>query len=688
MPGSLPIAPQQVLPVPFRIAAPQEETSRQHQRPKTWSPPSSNRPGRASHAFLSQMSLLPCADWLAAAESFEMNTDFDLSGASNLGGMDFSTLLKAMKEESAGKRTIMALADKLVLSQLLDNLGVPQMPCFFKTRSSGEALGAEVRELVARLEALDPPREDVAAVQGGGGDGDQPADLDPNITWEMAIKPVHLSDATGVLLMTKEKWVERGFTAEKLAEHMDKYMLERARQNESAALRSLTPGVIVQPRYRSAVDFKCPLELRVTTIWGRARVGIWWWGRIGLPRTEAPQRTVWMVRRPQTPGTLSDDDFWEPLHEHPGGNEGFDEAVRLFKKHMPAMAAMAELIATSVGAPFLRSDFFVGDERWHIRLNEVAYGSGVDYRNSLEGVRRLQDDGPTLAYILQEGQRLCKRRAPETFLAPLGARGNTYPELVVEPLPTEERLELPATCIPDPPDDIVTMPNERCQTPRRNRAGAPHTVQRVQSSWLPSAPLVYPAAPVRQYSSAVAMRVPSRIASAAPQPIPPAVPLAPLAASHLSPPPSYVKVSDPVRISPASARRTTMPGDTAAKLAAVVAAAKPTPLGPAALAGTKASPVSHSPTSPAALVASAAAAAAVPASAATVPAALGTNAGSLPAVSPVTAITPGSFIPGGVRSAGVPSQVCAYPNSTRVAGYPLYPRQPAATASFPISVLA
>merc|ERR1719265_2059504 len=160
--------------------------------------------------------------------------------------MDFPTLLKAMKEESAGKRTIMALADKLILSQLLDNLGVPQMPCFFKTRSSGEALRAQLRELVAQLEALDAQQQTHAEEQ----EGDHPDEPTTNVTWEMAIKPVHLSDATGVLLMTKEKWFEKGFNAEKLAEHMDKYMLERARQSESVALRSLTPGVIVQPRYR------------------------------------------------------------------------------------------------------------------------------------------------------------------------------------------------------------------------------------------------------------------------------------------------------------------------------------------------------------------------------------------------------------------------------------------------------
>merc|ERR1711985_190354 len=97
------------------------------------------------------------------------------------------------------------------------------------------------------------------------------------------------------------------------------------------------PGMIVQPRYVSSVGFRAPLELRVSTLWGRARVGNWWWGR-RENKDEAPHRNVWLIRRLQSQVCISDSDVWEVLHEHPGRNVGFDEAVRLFQHHMPRAA--------------------------------------------------------------------------------------------------------------------------------------------------------------------------------------------------------------------------------------------------------------------------------------------------------------------------------------------------------------
>jgi len=90
------------------------------------------------------------------------------------------------------------------------------------------------------------------------------------------------------------------------------------------------------------------------------------------------------------------------------------------------MAKAAECIATAVGAPFLRSDFFIGSERWGIRLNEVAYGSGVDYcRRSTESSTPI-DDGPAIAQILQEGFKVCQSLPAEDFLSSLGAQGSYH----------------------------------------------------------------------------------------------------------------------------------------------------------------------------------------------------------------------------------------------------------------------
>merc|ERR1712157_652012 len=107
-------------------------------------------------------------------------------------------------------------------------------------------------------------------------------------------------------------------------------------------------------------------------------------------------------------------------HEHKTGeNKGFEAALELFTKAMPAMASAAEGIATAVGAPFLRSDFFVGSEKYGVRLNEVAYGSGLSVRQRPPGSTSLVDDGPMISAILQDGMKLCSREPPEYFLSKL-----------------------------------------------------------------------------------------------------------------------------------------------------------------------------------------------------------------------------------------------------------------------------
>merc|ERR1712070_424856 len=142
---------------------------------------------------------------------------------------------------------------------------------------------------------------------------------------DFVVKPVHLSNARGVLLFAQRS-VQEGFTPERLAQHMDQCMDEEAAETESAALRTLLPGIIIQPRYVCVVGFRAPLELRVSTLWGKARVGQWWWGRDLEAKDEVPQRNVWLVRRLISSTEFNDDDTWEVVHEHPGGNTGFTEA--------------------------------------------------------------------------------------------------------------------------------------------------------------------------------------------------------------------------------------------------------------------------------------------------------------------------------------------------------------------------
>merc|ERR1711871_986304 len=140
--------------------------------------------------------------------------------------------------------------------------------------------------------------------------------------------------------------------------------------------------------------------------------GIWWWGRT-KSSTENSHRNVWIVRQPLSKDGLSDQDEWRVIHHHTGSNPGFDKAIDIFKRCMPAMVSYCEKIATAVGAPFLRADFFVGSPKWGVRLNEVAYGCGCDYRNcEPQDPTRIFDDAPAMAQILQEGMALCQNRLP------------------------------------------------------------------------------------------------------------------------------------------------------------------------------------------------------------------------------------------------------------------------------------
>jgi len=380
--------------------------------------------------------------WLRAAAKFQLNDDFDISGATLAERqLDLAGIMAVMKRESAGKRTIQALADKLTLHRMLENLSVPQLPCLLAIE--GKASWDEVAHFV-----------DTHLTQDGCAD--------------VVVKPTHLSNGSGVLVLSQVRPEEREQTVSYLVNHMDQFMARQAGQHESLALQSLKPGFMIQPRYQSVVGFKTPMELRVIALWGKVRLGLWWWGRTAGAPGEAPQRNLWMVRRPANPGQLSDEDTWEAIHEHPGGNPGFDCAVALFTRHMSAMAATTEAVATAVGAPFLRADFFVGSTKWGCRLNEVAYGCGCDYRYRPEGGSDLVDDAPVMAKILSDGLAVCSNvYEAKHFLARVGTEGETYEELAVTPLPQEAIPPLPARALRGSSDEAaeeLAMPEDLCKT--------------------------------------------------------------------------------------------------------------------------------------------------------------------------------------------------------------------------------
>jgi len=410
--------------------------------------------------------------WLQAARDFEMNQDFDVGATTARSGrLDLPSLMNIMKQESNGKRTIQALADKLTLHRMLDNMSVPQLPALLAVQR--HISDEQVAQFV-----------DTHLWEDGAQD--------------VVLKPTHLSNGQGVLVLSKVQPQERHITISFLSNHIRQYMAQHAGAHESLALQSLIPGFLVQPRYRCVVPFKAPMELRVISLWGKVRMGLWWWGRTAGAPGEAPQRNAWLVRKPMRRNQLSDDDDWQVIHEHEGENPGFETALALFRRHMPAMAATTEAIATAFGAPFLRCDFFVGSAEWGVRLNEVAYGCGVDYRAPpAAGNRKLQDDAPNLARILQEGMMLCQKVRPaDHFLTNVGATGRSYQELVVQPcLRSLAPLApcLPSSALCNERDDFAAqcaVPEDLCETRRRmdenNPPGytaAPMPACKVQFVW-------------------------------------------------------------------------------------------------------------------------------------------------------------------------------------------------------------
>lgn len=119
--------------------------------------------------------------------------------------------------------------------------------------------------------------------------------------------------------------------------------------------------------------------------------------------------------------------------------------------------------------------FFVGSAEWGVRLNEVAYGCGVDYRARVEdGSGRLVDDAPSIARILREGMSLCHSVAPaKTFLDKVGAQGLTYAEMAVFPLPRPLKPRMPANMLRAGSDENAeecAVPEEMCKT-MKSRSG-------------------------------------------------------------------------------------------------------------------------------------------------------------------------------------------------------------------------
>jgi len=381
LPGLLARAP--VINELTRVAVPQQSPLVQHRMDS-----------RVDSGLLSPAQLLA---WQEAARNFELNTDFDISTELDGQIIPLTKLMHIMKEQSHGKRTIQAIGDKILLNRLLNNLGVPQMPVLYA--SHGVVHAGEIERLVDNLE--------------NSGEDD---------AFDIVAKPTHLSNCTGTLILTTDIWESEEYTAETLVDHMRTYLPEKAHETESAALQSLMPGFIVQPCYKSCIDWSFPIEIRVITLWGKTRLGVWWWGSKDSGDAEIRwERNAWIVQ------DSCRGERWNIIHDNPTRTAEYDQSLQLIRQAMPEMAKIAERIATAIGTPFLRSDFFVGSSKWGLRLNEVAYGSNIEMRRRLApGLSGYADDSAAIAQNLQEGYKHCRKQPPSHFLSRLGAEGTSY----------------------------------------------------------------------------------------------------------------------------------------------------------------------------------------------------------------------------------------------------------------------
>merc|ERR1712023_232560 len=105
----------------------------------------------------------------------------------------------------------------------------------------------------------------------------------------------------------------------------------------------------------------------------------------------------------------------------PADTACFPEFDNRARGELPFMIRYSEMLAQYFGAPWLRVDFFIGSDTYGLRVNELAYGSGLPYP-------LLDDD---LAKIMVEGFRDGKfiNKTRDIFLDEMGCRLANHTQL-------------------------------------------------------------------------------------------------------------------------------------------------------------------------------------------------------------------------------------------------------------------
>jgi len=260
------------------------------------------------------------------------------------------------------KASIVAMEDKLMLHRLVDGLDASVCP------------GVErIKQVPIR-----------AWVQWHGSDVTVAAvDLEhaPENLW---FKPTHLSNSDGGSPWSKSEYGNRhqfmDFVKTSCEWFKDK---GQSTGRISEAGQRVAPGCVVQDMYPKARDRNndvwpsySPLELRVQVNWGRGHM---------VALTSGGHVFIGFNRqRPVQGGAAEWSHFalgFDSSSQKPYPAAHVDEVVNYLRQFLDTVVLQAECLATALGVPWARIDFFVPPpgSTWPVVFNELEVVSGVQW---------------------------------------------------------------------------------------------------------------------------------------------------------------------------------------------------------------------------------------------------------------------------------------------------------------------
>ena len=296
---------------------------------------------------------------------------------------DGSSRISVMMDRYRRGRTFGLVENKLLAHSLLKRMGLPVVPVLY---------GAFLRRALGEW-----PRYDrtafKTAIKGR--------------TSNFVIKPTTDGQNNGVLVMTTRKWVDEGWSATRLADHVERLM---ANATDWGQLRA-HHGVIVQESATDLdkLDATSPLVLEATVhvVWGKLSSGY----LACVPRVKLGDSRKIVCLNPHAPAHSSGRLFFKQ------GNGQLDlgatvaassRDIHALERAKEQLMAAARHVGTLIGADWFRLDAFIAEEGSGLptmRVNEITYPSNLeahDFRD-LDRLRKPYEDGlfqPVLSRVL------------------------------------------------------------------------------------------------------------------------------------------------------------------------------------------------------------------------------------------------------------------------------------------------